>query len=631
MSETAFPVNDLLRRKLQTGLTIVSLTACVASTLFLLIFGDQVGFGLSSITQETLTSGTSVVFSQFLFFVGGLIFAVGAIIVSYIVFLLMAQRTRDFGLMKATGCPNSLVFGYFFTELLSITFVGCVLGVVLGIAIDYLVINLNIFQVYNKAPNLWFIPLVFIVFFAFALIFGAKPIFDAAKMSPIKAISPVQYFKLGKGNQFKPLSKKGLLIRIASRGLFRRKTATLRIALFLSVVFTLLTVSIAGGIIAKDTSMSWIDQAIGKNMLLIAHSEMANQYIGLLQTFSGAKVNQDFDYSRPEYAITSDILSELTQIEGINNVDVRLIWRSEVQEISGYKIDLSTLTTIKIGDNRQGTSLIVGINPDTAINVPYTTGNFLNSSSSSNAVVGDSISYSLYRPYQTILAANKSTVIGDPLLESIKIQNSTFKISGISLDPLNNGNVTYIPLDKLKDMTGINNPNVVLIKVDENSYESTVSQILTTAGNASPNLIAVELNPILEENKGFLSSLWSVIMSLPAFALSSAVLCLISFHLITIDEQRQEFAILRATGGKPKTILAIIAIQSLIILFSSFAIGTSIGTIITIFILTENPVLSAYTILAISGWLLAAITIMFLLSLYPATRFSKKSLVEIMS
>ena len=52
-------------------------------------------------------------------------------------------------------------------------------------------------------------------------------------------------------------------------------------------------------------------------------------------------------------------------------------------------------------------------------------------------------------------------------------------------------------------MTGINNPNVVLIKVDENSYESTVSQILTTAGNASPNLIAVELNPILEENKGF--------------------------------------------------------------------------------------------------------------------------------
>ena len=78
--------------------------------------------------------------------------------------------------------------------------------------------------------------------------------------------------------------------------------------------------------------------------------------------FSGAKVNQDFDYSRPEYAIASDILSELTQIEGINNVDVRLIWRSEVQEISGYKIDLSTLTTIKIGDNRQGTSLIVGIN-----------------------------------------------------------------------------------------------------------------------------------------------------------------------------------------------------------------------------------------------------------------------------
>jgi hypothetical protein len=206
MSETAFPVNDLLRRKLQTGLTIVSLTACVASTLFLLIFGDQVGFGLSSITQETLTSGTSVVFSQFLFFVGGLIFAVGAIIVSYIVFLLMAQRTRDFGLMKATGCPNSLVFGYFFTELLSITFVGCVLGVVLGIAIDYLVINLNIFQVYNKAPNLWFIPLVFIVFFCLCTHFWRQTNLDAAKCHQSSNIS-CSILKLVKGNQFKLYQK----------------------------------------------------------------------------------------------------------------------------------------------------------------------------------------------------------------------------------------------------------------------------------------------------------------------------------------------------------------------------------------------------------------------------------------
>ena len=262
MSETFFPINDLLRRKLQTGLTIISITACVAATLFLLIFSDQVGFGLTSIAQDTLTLGIAAVLSQFNLFISILIFAVGGVIVAFIVFLLMTQRTKDFGLMKATGCPNSLVFGYFFTELLSVTFVGCTLGSIIGLAIDYIIINFGAFQVYNKAPNLWFIPLVYVAFFIFALIFGAKPIFDAAKMSPHKALSSVQYFKLDKPAQLKPLDKKGLLIRIASRSLFRRKTQ-LCIDLFSFSCFTH-NCSIAGIIIANDTSSSWTEQSIGK-------------------------------------------------------------------------------------------------------------------------------------------------------------------------------------------------------------------------------------------------------------------------------------------------------------------------------------------------------------------------------
>ena len=134
MSETFFPINDLLRRRLQSGLTIISLTTCVASTLFLLLFSGQVGFGISNIAKDTLTAGMSKVFGNFLFFIDALIFVVGAIIVSFIVFLMMAQRTKDFGLMKATGCPNGLVFGYFLTELLGTTFISCLLGCCFGIS-----------------------------------------------------------------------------------------------------------------------------------------------------------------------------------------------------------------------------------------------------------------------------------------------------------------------------------------------------------------------------------------------------------------------------------------------------------------------------------------------------------------
>jgi ABC-type antimicrobial peptide transport system permease subunit len=633
MTETAaFPINDLLRRRLQTGLTILSLTTCVASTLFLLLFSGQIGFGIAATAKDTLTMGVSNVFAQFLMFVGILIFAVGAVIVSFIVFLMMAQRTKDYGLMKATGCPNGLIFGYFLTELLGVTFVGCVLGVLVGFVTDYAVINMPTLQIYNNAPNYWFAPLVFAVYFAFAIIMGAKPLLDAARISPIKALSPVQYFGLTKETKLKPLSKTGLTIRIATRSLFRRKSATVRIVIFLSVVFLLLTVSIAGGIIANDTSTSWIYDAIGKNTILVADSNMANQYTQLLLTFSGAKANLNFNYSDPQFAITDQTIQQLSQIQGAKNVEPRLVWSGTVQEVAGFKVDPDTLATVSVGDSRQCESLIVGVDMGNLVNLPFTNGQFLNATSNLEAVVGDSISQTIYSSFQTVLAMHETTVQGDALHERARIQGTTFKINGICLDPINNGNVTYLPLKQLENITDLSNPNVALVTVDSSAdFNTALKQIQNTIHSVNPNLIAINLNTELGKNVNFLSSLWGVIMFLPAFALAAAAICLISYLMLGIDEQHQEFAILRATGAKPRTVIAILAVQSLTVLLSSFAVGASLGTIICLLILTAYPVISAFTVLAISGWLLAALLGMFLLSLYPAIKFAKKPLLEIMS
>ncbi len=632
MSETAFPINDLLRRKLQTSLTVASLTTCVAATLFLLLFSDQVGFGISSVAKSTLTLGTSNVFSQFILFVGGIVFVIGAIIVSFIVFLMMAQRTRDFGLMKATGCPNSLVFGYFFTELLGVTLIGCILGVVIGLVTDYAVINMNVFQAYNKAPNFWFVALVFVVFFVFALIFGAKPIFDAARMSPIKALSSVQYFGLGKGNKFNPLSNKGLIIRIASRSLFRRKTATVRIVIFLSAVFMLLTVSIAGSIIANDTSTSWVKSAIGENIILVAQNEMANQYVQLLLTYSGGKANAEFNYSDTKFSISDESIEKLNQIEGVKDVCSRLVWSGLIEEVSGYLFDPNTLSTLPIGDSRQGISLVIGIDVDNIITEPFTTGYFLNSTSNLDAVVGDTIALIMYKSYEIPMGNRKETIIGDPLREGLRIQNVSFSITGICLEPLNNGIVTYVPLEALEKITGISNPNCILIKADSSiDYSITLNLIQEKLANIDPNLTAIDLNKILDKNVDFLGSLWSIIMFLPIFALAAATICLINYLLIAIDEQHQEFGVLRATGAKPRAIISILAAQSLTILLASFAVGTSVGTIITILILTSNPVVSSFTILTIICWLLGALAGIFIVSLYPAINFSKKSITALLS
>ena len=616
MSKAAFPVNDLLRRKLQTSLTIATLTLSVASTLFLLLFSRRIGFGITSV-GDTLTHGLSAVFSQFVLFVGILIFAVGAVITSFIVFLIMKQRTRDFGLIKAAGCPNGLVFGYFMTELLVVTFLGCVLGVVLGFVADFAVTNILHFQAYQKTPDLWLAPLVFAAFFALALIFGVKPMLDAARLSPIKALSPVQYFGLSTGRKLKPLSRFGLTLKMASRSLFRRQSASIRIILLLSIVFVLLTVSISGGIIASDTTQSWVENAIGKNIIVIAHNNMGAQYKLLLSKFFGAAENGDFDYLDERLAIPGTILQQLNSTPGIATVDARLILKDHVQEISNFTIDPETLVTIPVGDSREGDSLIVGVDPEKITATWSVQGRFLNTEDSLEAVIGDSIS---------------QTMFSQPLSQSIRLQNQTFSIVGVCVDPINNGKVTYVPLEQLQNLTNTSNPNIVLVKLGPSADRSaTLAQIKDEITSVNSDLTVFELDEVLQKNLSFLGSAWSTVMLLPLFTLTSAALCLIGYTMLAVDEQRQEFAILRATGTKPNAVIAILAIQSIVVLLSSFAVGISLGVITTLLILVPNPVVTTVTILEVAALLFTALAGMFLLSLYPAARFAKTPILKIMS
>jgi ABC-type antimicrobial peptide transport system permease subunit len=616
MSKAAFPVNDLLRRKLQTSLTIVTLTLSVASTLFLLLFSRRIGFGITSV-GDTLTHGLSAIFSQFVLFVGILIFAVGAVITSFIVFLMMKQRTRDFGLIKAAGCPNGLVFGYFMTELLVVTFLGCVLGLVLGFVADFAVTNIFHFQTYQKPPDLWLAPLVFAAFFALALIFGVKPMLDAARLSPIKALSPVQYFGLSTGHKLKPLSRFGLTLKMASRSLFRRQSASIRIILLLSIVFVLLTVSISGGIIASDTTQSWVENAIGKNIIVIAHNSMGAQYKLLLSKFFGATENGDFNYLDERLAIPDTILQQLNSTPGIATVDARLILKEHVQEISNFTIDPETLVTIPVGDSREGDSLIVGVDPEKVTATWSIQGRFLNTEDAWEAVIGDSISQMMF---------------SQPLSQSIRLQNRTFSIVGVCVDPINNGKVTYVPLEQLRNLTNMSNPNIVLVKLDPSADRSaTLAQIKDEITSINSDLTVFELDEVLQKNLSFLGSAWSTVMLLPLFTLASAALCLIGYTMLAVDEQRQEFAILRATGAKPNAIIAILAVQSIVVLLSSFAVGISLGVITTLLILVPNPAVTTVTLLEVAAWLFTALAGMFLLSLYPAARFAKTPILKIMT
>ncbi len=120
-------------------------------------------------------------------------------------------------------------------------------------------------------------------------------------------------------------------------------------------------------------------------------------------------------------------------------------------------------------------------------------------------------------------------------------------------------------------------------------------------------------------------------MLLPLFTLASAALCVVGYMMLAMEEQHQEFGILRAVGAKPRIIINISAIQGAIVLFSSFAVGISFGVITTLLILMTNPLVTNLTIGEIALWLLAALVVMFILSLYPAFRLAKISILKVMA
>jgi putative ABC transport system permease protein len=186
-------------------------------------------------------------------------------------------------------------------------------------------------------------------------------------------------------------------------------------------------------------------------------------------------------------------------------------------------------------------------------------------------------------------------------------------------------------LEDLQNITGISETNVIMVKIDPSANSSVLNQINATVRSVNPDFEVTELNTVLDKDLGFIGYIWSTLMFLPLLCLFAASLCLIGYVSLTISEQRQEYGVLRALGAKPSTILKIVATQSLVVSLGSFAAGVAFGIIITLLILVPGPVVTAFTIIEIAGWMLAALALILSLSLYPMIRFAKKPLLESMT
>lgn len=131
---------------------------------------------MSSVTQTlTLLLGA----------IAGISLLVGGIGIMNMMLTTVTERTREIGLRKSLGAKKNDISMQFLSESVMLTFIGGVIGVLLGWGASLLITK---FSGMTTDVSLWSIALAFIVAAGIGIIFGYYPAKRAAALNPIEAL-----------------------------------------------------------------------------------------------------------------------------------------------------------------------------------------------------------------------------------------------------------------------------------------------------------------------------------------------------------------------------------------------------------------------------------------------------------
>ena len=134
--------------------------------------------------METASSVAST-FTSLLAAVAGISLLVGGIGIMNMMLTTVTERTREIGLRKAIGAKRKDISFQFLTEATMLTFIGGVLGVILGWLISF---GVTYFGVLQAEVSISSILLAFGVSAFIGIVFGYYPARRASKLNPIEAL-----------------------------------------------------------------------------------------------------------------------------------------------------------------------------------------------------------------------------------------------------------------------------------------------------------------------------------------------------------------------------------------------------------------------------------------------------------
>lgn len=152
---------------------------------------DNDDFSVRSMAQglDAITNVTNAL-KMFLTAIAAIALAVGGIGIMNIMLAAVQERTREIGLRKAVGAKNRDIIFQFLVESAMITFIGGVIGIILGAFISFIVAKVAVSMGYSWDFVITFssILIATIVSISVGLIFGIIPARRAAQLNPIEAL-----------------------------------------------------------------------------------------------------------------------------------------------------------------------------------------------------------------------------------------------------------------------------------------------------------------------------------------------------------------------------------------------------------------------------------------------------------